>query len=107
MCGMGALPSPSARQDAGLSERDRSILDFERDWTGRAGEKDAAVRERFGLSTARYYQVLNALLDSADATRYDALLVSRLRRLRDARAAARAARSYPRRSDASSGTTSD
>jgi hypothetical protein len=75
-----------------LSERDQSILAFERSWWEFAGAKEQAVREKFDMSATRYYQVLNALLDSEAALAHDPLLVKRLRRLRMARQRARSAR---------------
>ncbi len=77
---------------AGLSDRDREILDFERQWWKFAGAKEQAVREKFGMSATRYYQVLNALIDRPEAVAHDPLLVRRLRRLRAARQRARSAR---------------
>lgn len=78
--------------DGGLSERDREILAFERQWWKYAGAKEQAVRELFDLTPTRYYQVLNALLDSPAALEHDPMLVKRLRRLRDTRQRARSAR---------------
>jgi len=75
-----------------LSERDREILHFERQWWKYAGAKEHAVRENFGMSSTRYYQVLNALIDRPEALAFDPLLVRRLRRLRAARQRARSAR---------------
>jgi hypothetical protein len=75
-----------------LSERDQAILAFERSWWEFAGAKEQAVREKFDMSATRYYQVLNALLDSEAALAFDPLLVKRLRRLRMARQRARSAR---------------
>lgn len=72
-----------------LSDRDRAILDFERSWWTEAGPKELAIRDRFGLSPTRYYQLLNDLIESADAEGYDPLVVRRLRRLRDRRRKAR------------------
>lgn len=72
-----------------LSDRDRAILDFERSWWTEAGPKELAIRDRFGLSPTRYYQLLNDMLESADAEGYDPLVVRRLRRLRDRRRKAR------------------
>jgi hypothetical protein len=72
-----------------LADRDRRILDFERDWMQHAGAKEDAVRAEFGLSTARYYQVLNAVIDSPEALSYDPMLVRRLQRMREARMRAR------------------
>lgn len=68
-----------------LSERDREILDFERRWWKYAGAKETAVREAFGMTSTRYFQVINALIDRPEALAYDAQLVGRLMRLRDAR----------------------
>jgi hypothetical protein len=75
-----------------LSERDREILDFERQWWKYAGAKETAVREKFDMSSTRYYQVLNALIDRPEALETDPLLVRRLRRLRAARQRQRSAR---------------
>ena len=77
---------------ASLSERDREILDFERQWWKYAGAKETAVREKFDMSSTRYYQVLNALIDRPEALETDPLLVRRLRRLRAARQRQRSAR---------------
>jgi hypothetical protein len=77
-----------------LDLTEQRILDFERSWTARPGSKEAAIRAEFGLSTARYYQILSALIDSPVALRTDPLLVRRLQRVRDARAGARAARTF-------------
>jgi hypothetical protein len=76
----------------GLEERSRAILDFERGWWQQTGSKERAIRKRFGLSAARYYQLLNRLIDSPEALRYDQMLVRRLRRLRAARRRQRFAR---------------
>ena len=75
-----------------LSERDREVLDFERQWWKYAGAKEQAVREKFQMSATRYYQVLNALIDKPEALAVDPLLVKRLRRLRETRQRARSAR---------------
>lgn len=75
-----------------LSERDRSVLDFERQWWKYAGAKEQAIREQFAMSSTRYYQVLNAVIDRPEALVHDPLLVRRLRRLRAARQRARSAR---------------
>jgi hypothetical protein len=74
-----------------LDERDRAILDFEAHWQRHAGAKEEAIRAELALSPARYYQLLGRLIDTADAQEHDPMLVKRLRRLRDARLASRAA----------------
>ncbi len=87
-------PDPGASPPA-LTDRDRRILDFERDWARHAGAKEDAVRAEFGLSAARYYQVLNAVIDSPAAIVYDPMLVRRLQRMREARMSARILRRPP------------
>ena len=84
----------SEPRDAGISTRDARILDFEREWWRHAGAKEEAIRQTFGLSAARYYQVLNVVIDTPDALRYDPMLVGRLLRARDARTTARASRTF-------------
>ena len=68
------------------------MLDFERQWWKYAGAKEQAVREKFDMSSTRYYQVLNALIDRPEALAADPLLVRRLRRLRATRQRQRSAR---------------
>ena len=75
-----------------LSERDREILSLERLWWQYAGAKEQAIRDKFEMSSTRYYQVLNALIDREEALAFDPLLVKRLRRLRDKRQRSRSAR---------------
>jgi hypothetical protein len=65
-----------------LSEQEQAILAFEQHWWRRPGAKDQAIRDTFGLSTTRYYQLLNRLLDHPGAVAVDPVLVARLRRLR-------------------------
>ncbi|UZJ24366.1 DUF3263 domain-containing protein [Rhodococcus antarcticus] len=76
----------------GLSRREHEILAFERQWWKYAGAKEEAVKELFDLSATRYYQVLNALVDTPEALAADPMLVKRLRRLRASRQKQRAAR---------------
>lgn len=68
-----------------LSRREHEMLTFERHWWRQAGAKETAIRDRFGVTPTRYYQVLNALVDRPDALAADPLLVRRLRRVRRAR----------------------
>jgi hypothetical protein len=75
-----------------LSRRDREILAFERQWWKYAGAKEQAIRELFDMSATRYYQVLNALIDTPAALAADPMLVKRLRRLRASRQRQRSAR---------------
>ncbi len=77
---------------AGVSTRDREILAFERQWWKYAGAKEQAIKELFDMSATRYYQVVNALIDTPEALDADPMLVKRLRRLRASRQRARSAR---------------
>ncbi len=96
------LPTPDAAGDehvrelvgesSGLPRRERDVLAFERQWWRYAGAKEAAIREQFGLSATRYYQVLNAVIDRPEALAADPLLVRRLRRMRATRQRQRSAR---------------
>src|SRR4029078_3721148 len=88
----GAWPARSIADLTDLTDRDRGILEFERQWWKYAGAKDTAIRERFDMSATRYYQVLNALIDRPEALLADPLLVRRLRRMRAERQRARSAR---------------
>ena len=87
-------PQSSTEPSTVLSPRDAAILDFERQWWRHAGAKEESIREFFGLSAARYYQLLNVVIDSPDAVRHDPMLVGRLHRARDERTRARAARVF-------------
>lgn len=89
---MKTATAASAPPAAALDERDRRILDFERQWWKYAGSKEQAVRDLFDLSATRYYQVLNGLLDNPAALQHDPMLVKRLRRLRASRQRQRSAR---------------
>jgi uncharacterized protein DUF3263 len=83
-------PMPTA--PAGLSEQQAELLDFEKQWWALPGSKESEIRERFDISPTRYYQLLNALIDTGEALAYDPLLVKRLRRLRASRQKDRTAR---------------
>jgi hypothetical protein len=89
-----AAPTPGDADGSGdgLSRRDREILAFERQWWKYAGAKEQAIRELFDMSATRYYQVLNALIDTPAALAADPMLVKRLRRLRASRQRQRSAR---------------
>ena len=91
---MEAVRSSFDEQGAGalLSERDRGILEFERQWWKYAGAKEQAIRDLFDMCATRYYQIVNALIDTPEALAFDPMLVKRLRRLRATRQRARSAR---------------
>lgn len=74
---------------AALSDLEARILDFERQWWRYAGAKESGIKEQFNLSAREYYELLNNLIDREDALAASPLLIKRLRRLREARIAAR------------------
>src|SRR4029450_5991153 len=99
----------AVRQGRGLSGRDlgwrppralgperdegtRAVLDFERSWWLEGGPKERLIRERLGISSTRYQQLLMRAIDLTEALRYDPMLVCRLRRLRESRRRKRLAR---------------
>ena len=82
----------SYRTSVELTERDAAILDFEDSWFTSSVPKEQAIMEQFSLSSARYYQHLNLLIDTEEALQYKPLLVKRLRRMRSQRQAARSSR---------------
>ena len=74
---------------AELTDRQRALLDFERDaWTFDE-PKEHGIRARFGCSPDEYYAELNRVLDHPAALSHDPLGVRRLRRFRDRRRRAR------------------
>ncbi len=70
------MPTPE------LTDRDHAMLDLERQWYRYAGAKEQAIRDQFGMSATRYYQVVNALIDTPAALIADPMLVKRLRGIR-------------------------
>ena len=84
-----ARPNPTARL--------HDLLDFERNWAVHQGGKEAAIAEHFGISAARYYQLIARAIDDPAAMAYDPLTVRRLRRRRDERRNQRTARALGER----------
>jgi hypothetical protein len=74
-----------------LSERDMRLLTFERGTWRNAGAKEQAITEALGITATRYYQLLNELIDSAEALMFDPVLVKRLRAQRARRQRMRSA----------------
>lgn len=85
--GTPPLDQPADAARPGLTDRDRAILDFERDNTfwRQPGAKEQAIRTQFGLGSITYYQLLNRLLDHEEAVGYAPTVVNRLRILRESR----------------------
>lgn len=69
------------------------LYGFEASWPGaHSARKEDAIRSRFGCPSIRYYQLLFAAADTAEALVLDPMLTHRIKDQRDARAAARASR---------------
>jgi len=83
---------PSEDGQSALAEREERILAFERQWWKFEGSKEQAIRDEFGFSPTRYYQLLNGLVERPEALAFDPLTVKRLRRLRSDRRRQRNAR---------------
>lgn len=82
----------SSAEESELADREQRILAFERQWWKLEGSKEQAIREEFGFSPTRYYQLLNGLVDRPEALAFDPMTVKRLRRLRADRRRQRTAR---------------
>lgn len=81
-----------ALSPSGLTQVESDLLDFEASWWSATDNKEAAILERFGLSSPRYYQQLNALIDRPESLAHAPMLVKRLRRQRQRRQEQRSAR---------------
>ncbi len=60
-----------------LSVGDRALLEFEELWPGHSDRKEAAIREAFDCSAARYYQRLLSLSRSEAAVAGFPVVVNR------------------------------
>jgi hypothetical protein len=86
------MSSATSITETGMSQQQAAILDFEKNWWSLSGSKESEIRERFDLSPTRYYQLLNALIDTPEALQHEPLLVKRLLRQRAARQRERTAK---------------
>ena len=75
-----------------LTDRERAILALEAAWPRHGGAKEEAIRRELGMSPARYYQLLERLIDTEQAHDHDPMLIRRLRRPRERRVDQRVAR---------------
>ena len=66
-----------------LTDAERLLLDFEREWWQLGTRKDVGIRNRFDMSASSYYRALHGLVDRSEAMQYDALTVLRLRKRRE------------------------
>jgi hypothetical protein len=66
-----------------LTDTERSLLDFEREWWLLPASKMSEIRSRFGFSASSYYRTLHQLVSRPAAEAYDPLTVRRVRRRRE------------------------
>ena len=82
---MHRLAWPTTLVRMSLTDRDKAILDFEGCWRTEPGSKEAGIRERFELSTTRYYEIIGELVDTPAAYEHAPLVIKRLQRQRERR----------------------
>ena len=69
-----------------MTDLELAVLAIEDRWWRYPGRKLQAIR-KLDVSEIRYYQVLNRLVDNPEAEQVAALLIHRLRRIREGRRA--------------------
>lgn len=65
-----------------LGDRERAVLDLEREWWLSHHSKESAVRDRLNLASSSYYRLLHTVIENPAAMAYDPLVVRRLLRAR-------------------------
>lgn len=75
-----------------LTDVDRAMLDLAFTRYKYAGRFEADVRDRWGISSVKFWMRVDWLLEQPEALAYDAVNVRRMLRLRSARRRARTAR---------------
>ncbi|UYL87875.1 helix-turn-helix DNA binding domain protein [Gordonia phage Malisha] len=68
-----------------MTDEEKRMLDLAGERWNYAGSLEQTVRDEFGISLTRYFQIVNRLLDTQEALRYSPQVVNRLRRLRTRR----------------------
>ncbi|AXQ63901.1 helix-turn-helix DNA-binding protein [Gordonia phage Horus] len=68
-----------------MTDDDRRMLDLAGQRWNYPGSLEQKVRDEFGISLTRFWQRVNALIDTEEALAYDPVVVNRLRRLRTRR----------------------
>ena len=78
-----SMPASVNPEKSALSERERAMLEFERQWWRHPGAKGEAIQDRFGVKPVRYFQQLNRLIEKPEALDFDPVLVRTLLRRRE------------------------
>lgn len=73
---------PQFEEESGLSDREKSYLDFEAKYYPyrHTGMKENAIVDTFDHSATRYYQILGALVNTTRALDYNPVMVKGLRK---------------------------
>lgn len=73
---------PQFEGESGLSDREKSYLDFEAKYYPyrHTGTKENAIVDTFDHSATRYYQILGALVNTTRALDYNPVMVKGLRK---------------------------
>ena len=82
----------SAEHHDGLSEVEEAMLEFAGRFYRQPGRQADAIRDEFGVSVTRFWQLVNQLVDTQAALAHDPVLVHRLQQIRAQRDTGRAAR---------------
>ncbi|MGW1436777.1 DUF3263 domain-containing protein [Streptomyces griseus] len=70
-------------EPTGLSDTVRRVLDHAPHLEGlRPGPRERFIREELGMSPVRFFQILNAAIDTPAAQAYAPVLINRRRRVR-------------------------
>ena len=65
-----------------LTERQKSIIEFERTAWQTDISKETAIRQLFTISPSRYYQIRDDLIDLPEAMKFDPMVIRRLQKQR-------------------------
>tara|TARA_B100001250_G_scaffold393838_1_gene397020 strand:+ start:90 stop:347 length:258 start_codon:yes stop_codon:yes gene_type:complete len=65
-----------------LTERQKSIIEFERTAWQAGISKEKAIRQIFTISPSRYYQIRDELIDLPEAIKFDPMVIRRLQKQR-------------------------
>ncbi|MDP1877965.1 MAG: DUF3263 domain-containing protein [Actinomycetota bacterium] len=75
-----------------LTDQEKAVLDFAARWWRYRGAQEEAMTVELGLSSTRFWQIVNTLIDRQEALAYAPTTVHRLRRERAIKLRARSAR---------------
>lgn len=75
----------AAPTDPSLTDEQRAVLDFERQWWRYSGGKSVEIEQQLAMTPVAYYRELNAIIDLPAALEHDPTLVRRLQRARTLR----------------------